>query len=300
MLSIDNITLDFVKYLFFFARKSKNNEQIIDLNGKILCNLFFESSTRTMLSFQTAMYRLGGEVINFNKDYSSLNKGETFSDTLKTMQHYADVFVLRHPKKDFIYQASNIIKKPIINAGNGDGEHPTQALLDLFTIFSYFDIFDYKKSFNILFIGDIKHSRTIHSLIKLIIKIFKNIHITLLPYCSELYPDNDLIELIEEHQKSVNIINNYSNLQEYDILYFTRLQKERLEEKLNKNIVYNFDIQFSRKHLENIKENAIILHPLPRNEELSTDIDNDNRCKYFEQVENGVYIRMAILRSIFS
>ena len=223
VISIDNITLDFIKSIF-----KKTNDYIQDKNSipshndKILCNIFFEPSTRTMLSFESAMYKLNGKVINFNNNISSLKKGESIKDTLKTLEHYADIFVIRHPSSKIIFEANNYMNKPIINAGNGDSEHPTQAIIDAFTIYKSFEFLYtpvYKK-IKILFVGDIKHSRTIHSLYKLLYTFFKNIfdfHFINYHNCYDSI-------LMNEH----NTETNFDNIHTFDIIYCTRVQKEKI------------------------------------------------------------------------
>lgn len=296
VISIDNITLDFIKSIF-----KKTNDYIQDkhnipsYNDKILCNIFFEPSTRTMLSFESAMYKLNGKVINFNNNISSLKKGESIKDTLKTLEHYADIFVIRHPSSKIIFEANNYMNKPIINAGNGDSEHPTQAIIDAFTIYKSFDFLYtpvYKK-IKILFVGDIKHSRTIHSLYKLLYTFFNNIFDFHFINYHNCYDSN----LMNEH----NTETNFDNIHTFDVIYCTRVQKERFISY--SSIDYDAEIkrlQINNTTLNNIKKNAIILHPLPRNDEIDVLIDDDVRCKFFDQVKFGVFVRMAIIDSTFS
>tara|TARA_B100001093_G_scaffold80126_1_gene71530 strand:- start:25242 stop:26111 length:870 start_codon:yes stop_codon:yes gene_type:complete len=252
------------------------------LQNSIFGLLFFEPSTRTCLSFESAIHRLGGKIIKYNSEYSSEKKGESLEDTIKTLNFYVDVFIIRHPEKNIISKIKKYTNKPIINAGDGDGEHPTQALLDLFTIQEYYTNLPEK----IAFTGDIKHSRTIHSLVYLLKKIKNDIHFYFVSE-PELQPEPELLN--ELNYEIVSDINDIINV--IDVLYVTRQQKERFTEKnLNvKNIIINSDL------ISKSKENLIIMHPLPRNEELSTDLDNNPKSKYFQQVENGVFVRMAIL-----
>ena len=269
---------------FLFEKSNKM------LAGKILANCFFEESTRTCLSFETAMKKLGGEVINFNKSTSSIKKGESDYDTLKTIEQFADIIVLRHPSRDLLYDYESKSKKIIINGGNGDGEHPTQALLDLYTIKKYYEksVLNKKSEeshpLKLLFVGDIKHSRTIHSLDNLIKISCSNIEINHFPY-----PGCEI--------DSKLTISSYENINEYDVVYMTRLQKERFENKdeLNNSINSLDKYILTPDVVSRMKEESIILHPLPRNEEIDESIDNFKQAKYFEQVENGVYVRMAII-----
>ena len=206
------------------------------LKGYIFGLLFFEPSTRTCLSFESAINRLGGKVIKYNSNYSSEQKGESLEDTIRTINSYVDVFIIRHPEKNIFVKIKNFTDKPIINAGDGDGEHPTQALLDLVTILEYYQSLTKDLNFSIL--------REIDSIIDKI-----------------------------------------------DVLYVTRIQKER---HLETGISYKKTI-VNKNLIDKSKENLIIMHPLPRNDELSKDLDNNSKSKYFEQVENGVYVRMSIL-----
>lgn len=271
-----DLDLDYINKIFRITNKLKdtNNDNSTLLKGFILCNCFFEPSTRTSLSFHSAMLRMGGDVITFNKSSSSIQKGESDYDTLKTIEQYCDIIVIRHPSKEFIFNYASNCSKTIINGGNGDGEHPTQALLDLYTIKSNF----INEGIKILFVGDIKHSRTIHSLENLL-SLYKNIDIDYFPYPSC-------------EKESVNNITNYDNINKYDVVYMTRLQKERFD---NSNInIDNFIL--TKDIVKNMKEDAIILHPLPRNEELDVSVDDCKQAKYLdEQMKNGVLIRMAIL-----
>ena len=296
VICIDNIDLNFVKSIFKKADYyMQDNTTIPSHNDKILCNIFFEPSTRTMLSFESAMYKLNGKVINFNNNISSLKKGESINDTLKTLEHYADIFVIRHPSSKIIFEANNYMNKPIINAGNGDSEHPTQALIDAFTIHKFFNFLNtpiYNK-IKILFIGDIKHSRTIHSLYKLLHTFFDNIfefHFINYHNCYDT-------SLMSENNTEIN----FDNIHTFDVIYCTRIQKERFISYSSIN--YDDEIkrlQINTNILKNIKKTAIILHPLPRNNEIDILIDDDIRCKFFDQVKFGVFVRMAIIDSAFS
>lgn len=289
LLNSKSITLQYIKTIFYYTDRF-----YIELNselakGKILCNCFFEPSTRTSLSFETAMKKLGGEVVTFIKPTSSIKKGESDIDTMKTMEQYGDILVLRHPSNEFLYEYNKICEKPLINGGNGDGEHPTQALLDLYTIKKTFGDYPLK----ILFVGDIKHSRTIHSL-ETLLKFYKNITIDYFPY-----PNCEI-------ETSNKVITSYDNINEYDVVYMTRLQKERYQsrceliesdEKSNdkKSLISLNSYILNSDIVNKMKETAIILHPLPRNEEIDVSVDSCKQAKYFEQMKNGVYVRMAIL-----
>jgi aspartate carbamoyltransferase len=259
-----------------------------------MINLFYEPSTRTSCSFQVAAYKLGCKVINITDKYSSVEKGETLEDTIKTLNYYGDVIVLRHPEKSAIERAQSVSKIPIINAGNGNGEHPTQALLDIYTIYDELLKHNIKVGddyITVTFVGDLKNSRTAHSLIK----ILKNIRFVQLIFVSppglELHGEDAITNM--DLREAIGIT---------DILYVTRIQKERFScEKEYRDIVDNYDdFRVTPQLLKYAKPEAIIMHPLPRGDELSVSVDSDPRAVYFKQVENGVYMRMAILESLFN
>ena len=295
MISVNDISIQYINNLFNFIDNNKNNFNNTNYYDKILINAFFEPSTRTSLSFESAMYKLGGKVITFQKDSSSIKKGESFEDTIKTLSTYGDILVLRHPDIEFVKKAKEISNIPIINAGNGNGEHPTQALLDLYTIYKHLKENNINHHItnsindnilNILFIGDIKNARTIHSLIQ-ILKKYNNVVIDLLPY-HECEPDNNFINNFK-----MNIIDN-NNIQydKYQVIYTSRLQKERYDSGQKPHIIIN------NEFMKKVNNNCIIMHPLPRNEEIHPEVDDDPRCKYFKQMEYGILIRIGILHFI--
>jgi aspartate carbamoyltransferase len=289
MITSKNFNVKYINELFQKADrfKVKNYEPI--WQNKILVNAFFEPSTRTSLSFESAMYRLGGNVINYNKDVSSMQKGESYQDTIRTLSNYGDILVVRHPEKGFVREATKYTDIPIINAGDGDGEHPTQSLLDLYTIHSKFKLNE--QYVRVLFIGDVRHSRTVHSLLHLF-KQYERIQVNFLPYEGKC-PEYSTIAMtgIAHGQMPEDIVVDRNNFDigEYDVIYCTRLQSER------NSYACRTDFIVDKKLLKNAKENAIIMHPFPRNTELSTDVDDDPRNQYFQQMRNGLYIRMAII-----
>lgn len=292
MLSVKDLSINQIRKICEKANFYENKPTDLfnsKFYNKILMNIFFEPSTRTMLSFQTAMYKFGGKVINFNQEISSIKKGESFQDTIKTLENFADIFVIRHPDIGKVQEAQFLLKKPVINAGDGSGEHPTQALLDFYTIYKHFDIFNESISLNILFIGDIENSRTIHSL-DILLKKLSHINIHYKPY------DKNNLSVEKKKELGLNV-KYYPKLEEYDVIYYTRIQKER---SINTTTSYDKNDILNLEKMKLIKKNAIIMHPLPRNNEISPDIDSDPRCVYFEQIENGIYVRMAILNNLFS
>lgn len=265
-------------------------EQI--LNDKIVACIFFEPSTRTRLSFETAALKLGARIISAENasENSSAFKGETIEDTTKILCSYADIVVIRHREVGALEKAAKVANKPLINAGDGANQHPTQGLLDLYTIKK-----EHRRlnNLSIAFVGDVLNSRTLRSLVPLMM----------------LYPDNTFYfispkELVLPEEYRQYLIDNKVNFKEgnnleevlpqIDILYMTRVQKERFEdiseyEKVKDSFLLKIE------HLKNLKKEAIIIHPLPRVNEIDPQIDADPRAAYFRQAQNGLYTRMALL-----
>jgi len=263
------------------------------LKGKILANLFYEPSTRTSSSFTSAMERLGGSVIPINEvKYSSVSKGESLPDTVRTLECYADVIVLRHPEVGSAAIAAKAAHKPVINAGDGIGEHPTQALLDAFTIREEIGHLD---GLTVTLLGDLKHGRTVHSLARLL-----SLYKVRLNYVA---PDilRMPAELVDElkakrlEQAEYNTLDK--PLPETDVLYVTRVQKERFADEATYESVkgaYVIDPAIMRA----AKQRMIVMHPLPRVGEIAPEFDDDPRAAYFRQMEYGLYIRMALLAMV--
>lgn len=265
--------------------------------GKILATLFFEPSTRTRLSFESAMISLGGNVIGFSSaENTSTSKGETLADTIKSVSCYSDIIAIRHPKEGAPLVAAMNSKVPIINAGDGGHNHPTQTLLDLLTISKEKGRLD---NLTIGLCGDLKFGRTVHSLVTAL-SLYKNIKFVLISPKELKMPDYIKTEILDknniEYIETENLENSISQL---DILYMTRVQKERF---LNEEDYIRLkDIYISNKEkLHNAKKDLCVLHPLPRVNEISTDIDDDLRACYFKQVEYGKYMRMAIILKLLS
>ncbi len=280
LLSVDDMSEDFIHEIWTNALNNKDNIST-SLSGKILTNLFYEASTRTSSSFYSAMTRTGGSVIPINNvKFSSVTKGETLEDTIIAMSTLSDCIVLRHPDTGSANRAAKVSSVPIINGGDGEGEHPTQTLLDGFTIYS-----NNNKSLdnlNITFIGDLKNGRTVKSLVKLLSRYKNNkfnfISPESLKLPSELLPSNSI--------ESENI---ESVIDKTDVLYVTRVQKERGS---------NHDYSLSLEKLKLLKRDSIVMHPLPRVNEIPREFDNDKRAKYFEQMRNGLWCRIALLEKI--
>lgn len=269
--------------------REKYNEKC---KGKILGTLFFEPSTRTRLSFESAMLSLGGSVLGFSSaDSSSTTKGETLADTIRVVSGYCDIIAMRHPKEGAPLVASMNSRVPIVNAGDGGHNHPTQTLLDLLTISKEKGRLE---NFTIGLCGDLKFGRTVHSLITALAN-YKNIKFILISP-NELkipsYLKQDILDKRNiEYEETENLEDNVEKL---DVLYMTRVQKERFlneEDYVRLKDVYILN----KQKLEKAKKDLCILHPLPRVNEISTDIDDDPRACYFKQAEYGRYMRMAII-----
>ena len=260
--------------------------------GKKLATLFFEPSTRTRLSFEAAMYELGGNVIGFSAaNNASAAKGESVADTAKTISCYADIIAIRHPKEGAAYVAKENASVPVINAGDGGHCHPTQTLADLLTIYREKGGFSNLK---IGFCGDLKFGRTVHSLINALSRYDNNKVYLISPEELKLpsYVKKDV--LIKNNIEYVQTTDLESVIGELDILYMTRVQRERFfneEDYLRLKDSYILDL----KKLEKASENLSVMHPLPRVNEISVEIDNDKRACYFKQVLNGKYMRMALM-----
>jgi aspartate carbamoyltransferase len=263
------------------------------LKGKILANLFYEPSTRTSSSFTAAMERLGGSVIPINEvKYSSVAKGESLPDTVRSLECYADVIVIRHPEVGSAAIAAKAAHKPVINAGDGIGEHPTQALLDAFTIREEIGHLD---GLTVTLLGDLKHGRTVHSLARLL-----SLYKVKLNYVSPdiLRMPTELIDELKVKQvEQVEYGSLEKVLPDTDVLYVTRVQKERFtDEAVYESVKGSFVID--PKVMKAAKERMIVMHPLPRVGEISPDFDDDPRAAYFRQMEYGLYVRMALLAMV--
>ena len=294
VVSIKDFQRPDLEYLFQVADKIKSSLPNASLNSKSIGLMFFEPSTRTRLSFESAMNSLGGKSISFgNPSDSSTQKGENLSDSLLTMDQYVDAIILRHASEGVSRYASEICKNPIINAGSGSEEHPTQAMLDVFTILKECDKID---GLNIAIFGDLKYGRTVYSLLYALSNYKPNIHLVS-PKPLQLRPDP-----LSELQNRLNI-SVHENLQdiisELDVIYTTRIQKERfpdLQEYERVKGSYKID----KNLLNDAKENLVLLHPMPRSDEIPSDIDNTVFAKYFNQVGYGKLVRSTLLYLIFT
>ncbi|MGL4654314.1 MAG: aspartate carbamoyltransferase [Sarcina sp.] len=263
--------------------------------GKILATLFYEPSTRTRLSFETAMLRLGGQVIGFSDaKASSVSKGESIRDTIQTVSCYADVIAMRHPLEGAAKLASMFSEIPVINAGDGGHQHPTQTLTDLLTIKS---IKGNLSGNTIALCGDLKHGRTVHSLIKALSRYNDNKFVLISPKELRL-PDYIKEDILEENNiEYIEIDKLEDGIKNADILYMTRIQEERFKSKEEYEKLKGIYILDEEK-MRIAKEDMIVLHPLPRVNEISYEVDKDSRAKYFVQAKMGMYVRMALIAKL--
>ena len=294
LISCDQFTKENLKELFDLADVVRANPEkyMNALNGKVVTTLFFEPSTRTRLSFETAVVRLGGRLVSTEngKTNSSSTKGETLEDTIKVVTGYTDAIIMRHSFNDAAERAAKVATVPVINAGSGKGEHPTQSLLDAYTIKREKGRLDNLK---IALLGDLINGRTIHSLIKLFSQ-YENIEFYALSKENLCLPEK-YVKIIEDSGNKYFKCYSFSELpKDVDIMYHTRIQAERCDEDLGKE-----EFVINKEILDQFSENTLVLHPLPRVDEISTDIDDDKRAKYFEQAHNGMWVRMALLLKIF-
>ncbi|WP_454969099.1 aspartate carbamoyltransferase [Eubacterium sp.] len=264
-------------------------------DGKKLATLFFEPSTRTRLSFEAAMYELGGNVLGFSSaDSSSASKGETVEDTVRMVSNYADIIAMRHPLEGAPRVATTRTLVPIINAGDGGHAHPTQTLADLLTIYREKGKLE---DITIGLCGDLKFGRTVHSLIKAMCR-YKNIKFVLIAPKELQVPDYIISDVLIPSGAEYELVETLEEVMpKLDVLYMTRIQRERFfseEEYLKHKDAFILDLQ----KLETAKKDLTIMHPLPRINEISTDVDDDPRAKYFEQALNGKYIRMALIMTL--
>lgn len=299
ILSVDQFDRETLSYIFSRAREMR--EMVTKyhgcnlLKGHVLACLFYEPSTRTSSSFIAAMERLGGSVIPITQgvQFSSVSKGETLADTIRTLEQYTDAIVLRHPEIGSAKLAADYANVPVLNAGDGPGEHPTQSLLDLFTIREELGRLDNLK---VAMVGDLRYGRTVHSLTKLLLNYdnvslrFVSPEILRLP----LKIMNKVIDAGVDSRETHDVADVIDNV---DVLYVTRVQRERFSDLAQYEEVKNYYI-ITPELMRRAKEKMIIMHPLPRVGEIHFGVDSDPRAAYFRQVKNGMYIRMALLAGV--
>ncbi len=290
LVSIDDLSTEEITGILDLATEFEKDPIRDLLKNKVIATLFFEPSTRTRLSFESAISRLGGKIIGFtDASSSSVTKGETLNDTIKTVSNYSDLIVMRHPIEGSARYASEIAGIPVINAGDGANQHPTQTLLDLYSIRKTQGTLD---NLNIFFVGDLKYGRTVHSLMMAMSRWNTTFNFISpdelkMPVEYKLYLD-ELGLKYYEHNDFTDIISKA------DIIYMTRVQRERFTDPMEYEKVKNVYV-LRNSMLRNTKNSMRVLHPLPRVNEIHMDVDSNEKAYYFEQALNGVYTRQAIL-----
>ncbi|MDD2189987.1 MAG: aspartate carbamoyltransferase [Eubacteriales bacterium] len=292
-----DFTIEELKELFNLADQIIQNPELFRkaCDGKILATLFYEPSTRTRFSFEAAMLRLGGQVIGFSEpNSSSVAKGESITDTIRTVACYADLAVIRHPKEGAPKVAAACTDMPVINAGDGGHQHPTQTLTDLLTIWKERGGFE---NLTIGLCGDLKFGRTVHSLIKALYR-YKNVSFVLISPEELRIPDYVRKEILIKNKISFEeVVNMQEVLPKLDILYMTRVQRERFfNEEDYVRLKDRYILDGAKMKLA--REDMMVLHPLPRVNEISVEVDDDPRALYFKQARYGMYIRMALIMSL--
>lgn len=259
------------------------------LEGKVLGNLFFENSTRTRMSFETAMKRLGGEVLNLSSIGSSVAKGETLYDTMQMVDGYSDIAVIRHPNQGAAQYSADAVNIPILNAGDGAGNHPTQTMLDLFTIHESHGSLE---GLNVMMVGDLRYGRTTHSLSHALVRF--GAKLTLVSPKSLKMP-SEIVSDLKNHGGDINETEDMaSSIDSADVIYMTRIQKERFPDEEEYTKVAGI-YKLNANDIEGAKSDMIVMHPLPRVNELDASVDSTKHAKYFQQAFNGVPTRMALL-----
>ncbi|AAW84901.1 aspartate carbamoyltransferase, catalytic subunit [Aliivibrio fischeri ES114] len=297
IISIPELSRQELELIVETAGKIKKEPQPDLLKNKIVASCFFEASTRTRLSFETAIQRLGGSVIGFDTagNTSLAQKGETLADSVQIITSYADAYVMRHPQEGAARLASEFSNgTPVINAGDGANQHPTQTLLDLYTIYETQGRLD---NLNVAFVGDLKYGRTVHSLTQALAK-FEGIKFFFIAPEVLAMPDY-ICEELDELGIEYQLVESMDDaIPELDILYMTRVQKERFDESEYAHIKSAYIL--SAENLQPARENLKVLHPLPRVDEIDTDVDATPHAYYFQQAENGVYARQALLALVLN
>lgn len=283
---------DFMAELFKHATHLSENGYDGNLGRSIMASLFYEPSTRTRFSFEAAMHRLGGQVMTTEnaREFSSFAKGETLEDTMRVLSGYVDLVVMRHNEIGAAKRAAEICPVPIINGGDGAGQHPTQALLDMFTLFRRFNTIE---GLRVAMVGDLRYGRTVRSLTYLLSK-YRDVELVFVaPPVSQMHEDIkeflDRNKVRYRNEEDLEVV-----LPQVDCIYMTRIQKERFLD-LKEYELANNRYRLTPENVSKMDEKAIIMHPLPRVNEIDPDVDVDHRAVYFEQANNGLWIRMAII-----
>jgi aspartate carbamoyltransferase catalytic subunit len=295
LVSISDYSKEEILDILDSAANFETNPNRKTLDGKVIATLFFEPSTRTRLSFETAVIRLGGSIIGFSDAATtSSSKGETLNDTIHMVGSYADAIVMRHPLDGAARYASEISPVPIINAGDGSNQHPSQTLLDMYSIFKTQGTLEH---LNICLVGDLKYGRTVHSLI-MAMSHFKPTFKFIAP--DELKMPEEYKVFCRKHCIDYTEVNELEgNFDDADILYMTRVQRERFQDLMEYERVKNV-YTLTNSMLANTKRNLKILHPLPRVTEIDADVDANPKAYYFQQAQNGLYVRQAIISKVLA
>ena len=293
LITMDDLTNEEILEVLDNARSllpvAKGEVYLPLLQGKVLGNLFFENSTRTRMSFETAMKRLGGEVLNLSSIGSSVAKGETLYDTMQMVDGYADIAVIRHPNQGAAQYSADAVEIPILNGGDGAGNHPTQTMLDLFTIREAHGSLE---GLNVMMVGDLRYGRTTHSLSHALVRF--GAKITLVSPESLRMPD-EIVSDLKSHGGDVKETDEMSSsIDSADVIYMTRIQKERFPDEDEYNKVAGI-YKLTKDDLSDAKAEMIVMHPLPRVNELHASVDSTRHARYFQQAFNGVPTRMALL-----
>lgn len=297
ILSVKQFDRDALAYTFQVAEKMRTVVDVVGsidlLKGRLIANLFYEASTRTSSSFNAAMKRLGGDVVAINEvQYSSVSKGETLEDTIRTVESYVDLVVLRHPEIGAAVRAAAVARKPVINAGDGAGEHPTQALLDLFTIQQELGRIEGKR---VAMVGDLKYGRTVHSLSRLLSLYGVTLDLVspeALRMPAEVRADLRAAGMEFSEHEDLDAV-----LSKADVLYVTRVQKERFPSPEAYAAVKGAYV-ITPETMQAAKDRMILMHPFPRVDEIDRGLDSDPRAAYFRQLAYGLYVRMALLAMV--
>lgn len=297
IISMNDMSKEEILEILEIAEKIENSseeEKLNFLKGKIIATLFFEPSTRTKMSFESAAFRLGAQVLQLPPlEQSSVKKGESFSDTIRMVESYSDVIVVRHPNDGAARLASTTSKKPVINAGDGSNQHPSQTLLDLYTIKEEKGTLS---NLSIAFVGDLKYGRTVHSLVKALTHFNPTIYFV---SPKILQMPTYLIDDLDKNNIKYEILEDFRDcLDKIDVFYMTRIQKERFPDIEDYQKVKGVYVINKGNILGKCKEEMIILHPLPRVDEISTDLDETKHALYFKQAKNGIPVRQAMMMKV--
>jgi aspartate carbamoyltransferase catalytic subunit len=290
LISIQDFTKEEILHILDVAEEFEHNKSQTFLSDKVVACIFFEPSTRTRLSFETAVNRLGARVIGFSDaNNTSIRKGESLKDTIKMVSNYVDLIVMRHPLEGSARYASEVASVPVINAGDGANQHPTQTLLDLYTIRQTQGRLDH---ININMVGDLKYGRTVHSLLQAMSHFSPEFEFTAPDELKLPQEYKDFLDAEGIPYKETADLRKYLN--DTDILYMTRIQQERFTDPVEYEKVKNV-YSLNASMLSGVRPNMKILHPLPRLQEIAVDVDDTPHAWYFKQAENGMYVRMAII-----